>query len=163
MSTYVHFFDARTGLFTGVSMHTNLTAPKAVKAFIAENTPPGHGAYVGYVDALSQRMDVATGQLVDYQPPQPSPRHEWNPVTRRWQKQMALKRSAALARIAELEKGQHRTVRETLIRVCHAVDALKEAVASDTPQVREAVDRMYASLSRLESLETELSQLRAEL
>src|SRR5579863_1897158 len=150
MSTYVHFFDATTGLFTGVSMHTNLTTPKAVKAFIAENTPAGHGAYVGYVDALSQRMDVSTGQIVDYQPPQPSPRHEWNPVTRRWQKQLALKRSAALARIAELEKGQHRTVRETLIRACHAVDALKESVAPESAQVREAVDNTYASLSRLE-------------
>ncbi len=163
MSTYVHFYDARTGLFTGVSIHTNLTSPEEVKAFIAENTPAGHGAYVGYLDALSQRMDVSTGQIVDYQPPQPSPRHEWNPVTRRWQKQAALKRSAALARIAELEKGQHRTVRETLIRACHAIDALKEAMASDAPQVREAVDRMYAALSRLESLETELSQLRADL
>jgi hypothetical protein len=163
MSTYVHFYDATTGLFTGVSMHTNLTAPKAVKAFIAENTPPGHGAYVGYVDALSQKMDLATGQIVDYKPPQPSPRHEWNQITKRWQKQVALKRSTALARIADLEKGQHRTVRETLIRACHAVDAIKEALAPDSQQVRDAVDRMYAALSRLESLETELSQLRADL
>jgi hypothetical protein len=163
MSTYVHFYDAKTGLFTGVSIHTNLTAAKAVKAFIGENTPPGHGAYVGYVDPLSQRMDVATGQIVDYQPPQPSPRHEWNQITKRWQKQVALKRSAALARIADLEKGQHRTVRETLIRACHAVDAIKEALAPDTPQVREAVDQMYSALARLELLETELRQLRADL
>jgi division protein CdvB (Snf7/Vps24/ESCRT-III family) len=76
---------------------------------------------------------------------------------------VGLKRSAALARIAELEQGQHRTVRETLIRVCHAMDALKEALASESPQVRDAVDRMYASLSRLELLEKELGQLRADL
>ena len=163
MSIYVHFYDDKTGLFSGVSIHTNLSAPKAVKQFIAENTPAGHGAYVGYVDALSQKMDLATGHIVDYKPPQPSPRHEWNPVTKRWQKQAALNRSAALARIADLEKGQHRTVRETLIRACHAVDAIKESLAPESQPVREAVDRMYAALSRLELLETELGNLRADL
>jgi hypothetical protein len=162
MSIYVHFYDDKTGLFTGVSIHTNLTESKAVKEFIAENTPAGHGAYVGYVDALSQKIDLASGQIVDYKPPQPSPRHEWNSVTKRWQKQ-ALKRSAVLARIADLEQGQHRTVRETLIRACHAVDAIKESLAPESQPVREAVDRMYAALSRLELLETELGNLRADL
>ena len=104
-----------------------------------------------------------TGHIVDYKPPQPSPRHEWNPVTKRWQKQAALNRSAALARIADLEKGQHRTVRETLIRACHAVDAIKESLAPESQPVCEAVDRMYAALSRLELLETELGNLRADL
>jgi hypothetical protein len=163
MSSYVHFYDMTTGQFSGVSIHTNLTAPKDVKKFIAENTPAGHGAYVGYVDALSQKMDVASGQLVDYRPPQPSPKHEWNPTTKRWQRQVGMKRSTALARIAELEKGQHRTVRETLIRACHAVDAIKESLAPEAKEVREAVDRMYSALSRLELLEAELSQLRADL
>jgi hypothetical protein len=163
MSNYVHFYDSKTGLFTGVSIHTNLPEPKAVKQFVAENTPAGHGSYIGYVDALSQKMDLASGQIVDYKPPQPSPRHEWNPVTKRWQKQAALKRSAVLARIADLEKGQHRTVRETLIRACHAVDAIKESLAPESQPVREAVDRMYAALSRLELLETELGNLRADL
>ncbi|MGA8707309.1 MAG: hypothetical protein WB646_10015 [Steroidobacteraceae bacterium] len=164
MSTYVHFYDSKTGLFSGASIHTNLTAPKAVKSFISEHTPEGQGAYIGYVDPLSQKIDIQTMQLVDYQPPQPSPRHEWNPTTKRWQRQMALKRSDALARIAELEKGQHRSVRETLIRACHAVDALKEALPAQTQQqVRESVDGMYAALSRLEALETELTRLRSEL
>ncbi|HEY6451673.1 MAG TPA: hypothetical protein VIX87_03660 [Steroidobacteraceae bacterium] len=163
MSTYIHFYDAATGLFTGVSIHTNLTNPKAVKKFIADNTPRGHGGYVGYIDPLSQKIDVATGNIVDYRPPQPSPRHEWNPATKRWQRAVALKRSDALARIADLEKGQHRTVRETLIRACHAVDAIKEALAPEAAEVREAVDRMYASLARLELLEAELTQLRADL
>ena len=163
MSTYVQFYDATTGLFSGVSIHTNLTSAKAIKAFIAENTPPGHGSYVGYVDPLSQKMDLATGKLVDYRPPAPSSKHEWNPTSRRWQRSVGLKRSAALARIAELEAGQHRTVRETLIRACHAVDAIKEIVAPEAKEVREAVDRMYAALSRLELLESELAQLRADL
>jgi hypothetical protein len=109
-------------------------------------------------------MDLQSMQLVDYQPPQPSPRHEWNPTTKRWQRHTALKRSDALARIAELEKGQHRTVRETLIRACHAIDAIKETLPEQAqPQVRDPVDRMYAALSRLEALESELARLRAEL
>jgi translation initiation factor 2 gamma subunit (eIF-2gamma) len=163
MSIYIQFYDSTTGLFTGVSMHTNLASPKAIKEFIAENTPAGHGAFVGYVDPLSQKMDLATGKLVDYRPPQPSPKHEWNVVSKRWQRPVGLKRSAALARIAELEKGQHRTVRETLIRACHAVDAIKEALAPEAEEVRAAVDRMYSALSRLELLEAELGQLRADL
>jgi hypothetical protein len=163
MSIYVHFYDDKAGLFTGVSIHTNLIDPKDIKEFIAENTPSGHGAYVGYVDPLSQKMDLASGQIVDYKPPQPSPKHEWNPITKRWQKQAALKRSVVLARIADLEKGQHRTVRETLIRACHAVDAIKESLAPESQPVREAVDRMYAALSRLELLETELGSLRSDL
>lgn len=164
MSRYVHFYDAKTGLFSGVSIHTNITEGKVLNKFIGENTPPGNGHYIGYVDPLSQKMDLETGQLIDYRPPQPSPRHEWNPSTRRWQRQVALKRSEALARIADLERGQHRTVRETLIRACHAVDAVKEALPADKqPKVIEFVDRMYAALSRLEALETELTRLREEL
>jgi hypothetical protein len=163
MSTHVHLYDAATGLFTGVSLHTNVTGPKALTAFIAENTPAGQSAYVGYVDPLAQKIDVATGQLIDYRPPKPTPAHEWNATTKRWQKPVGLKRPAALARIAELETGQHRTVRETLINVCHAVDALKEALAPASTPVREAVDRMYATAARLELIEAELGRLRADL
>lgn len=163
MSTYVHFYDASTGLFTGVSIHTNLTSAKAVKDFIAENTPAGHGSFIGHVDPLSQKMDVTTRQLVDYKPPQPSPRHEWNPTTKRWQRQAVLKRSEVLARISELEKGQHRTVREALIRACHTIDAVKESLPAPAPHLRESVDRMYASLARLEALDEELTRLRSEL
>ena len=166
MSIYVHFYDDKTGLFTGVSMHTNLSDPKAVKRFIAENTPAGHGcrrpAYAWM--RCRRRWIWPAGHIVDYKAPFAAiaPAHEWNPVTKRWQKQ-ALKRSAVLARIADLEKGQHRTVRETLIRACHAVDAIKESLAPESQPVREAVDRMYAALSRLELLETELGNLRADL
>ena len=39
---------------------------------------------------------------------------------------------------------------------------IKEALAPEAAEVREAVDRMYAALSRLELLETELGQLRAD-
>ena len=58
MSIYVQFYDSATGLFTGVSMHTNVTTPKAIKAFIAENTPSGHGAFVGYVGRISPEKGI---------------------------------------------------------------------------------------------------------
>ncbi len=163
MSTHVHVYDSASGLFTGVSLHTNVTSPEDLAAFIAENTPSGQGAYVGYVDPLAQKIDVETGLLIEFRPPAPSPKHEWNATTKRWQRPVGLRRSAALARIAELETGQHRTVRETLIRVCHAVDTLKEALAPQSKDVREAVDRMYAAVSRLELIEAELGRLRADL
>ena len=163
MSTHINIYSSSTGLFTGVSLHTNVTAAPALAAFIAENTPAGQDAYVGYCDPLSQKIDVATGHLIDYRPPQPSPTHEWNATAKRWQRPVGLKRSAALARIAELETGQHRAVRETVIKVCHAIDALKEALAPSSKEVRESVDRMYAAAARLELIEVELNRLRAAL
>lgn len=39
---------------------------------------------LGEYDHLSQRVDLQTGEVVDYIPPQPTPRHEWNPETKRW-------------------------------------------------------------------------------
>jgi hypothetical protein len=163
MSIHIHIYDLATGVFTGVSLHTNLKKPADITAFIAANTPEGHGAYVGYVDPLSQRFDLATRTVVDYRPPQPSPRHEWNATSKRWQRPASINRSEVLKKIAELEAGQHRAVRETLIQACHAIDALKEALAPTSGPVREAVDRMYAAVARLEKIETDLEQMRQEL
>jgi hypothetical protein len=164
VSTHVHIYDLTTGLFTGQAHHTNVKDPAAIANFIDESTPPGHGAYIGkYVDYLSKRVDVSTGLLVEYQPPQPSRRHVWNAEAKRWQVKNREQREIALARIAQLEAGTHRAVRETLIRACEAVDALKEAVASKSPEVREAVDRLYSCVARLEVSEAELDELRRDL
>ena len=164
MSTHVHIYDLSTGLFTGQTHHTNLKEPAAVASFIDESTPPGHGAYIGkYVDYLSKKVDVSTGLLVEYQPPQPSRKHNWNPEAKRWQVKNREQRDIALARIAQLESSTHRAVRETLIRACEALDAIKEAVASKSPEVREAVDRLYSCVARLEVSEAELEELRRDL
>jgi hypothetical protein len=164
VSKHVHIYDLKTGLFTGNSHHTNVKDPAAVAAFIDESTPPGHGAYVGkYVDYLSKKVDVQTGLLVEYQPPQPSRKHVWNLESKRWQLKSRDQREQTLKRIAELESSTHRAVRETLIRACEAVDALKEAVASKSPEVREAVDKLYSSVARLEVSEAELEELRRDL
>jgi hypothetical protein len=154
----------KTGLFTGKSHHTNVKDPSAVASFIDESTPSGHGAYVGkYVDYLSKKVDVSTGLLVEYQPPQPSRKHTWNAEAKRWQVKNREQRELTLKRIAELEASTHRAVRETLLRACEAVDALKEAVASKAPEVRDAVDRLYSSVARLEVSEAQLDELRREL
>ena len=40
---------------------------------------------------------------------------------------------------------------------------LKEAVASSSPEVREAIDRLYSCVARLEVSEAELEELRRDL
>ena len=164
MSTHVHIYDLTTGLFTGQAHHTNVKDQAAIATFIDESTPTGHGAYIGkYVDYLSKKVDVSTGLLVEYQPPQPSRRHTWNPEAKRWQIKSREQRDITLARIAQLESSTHRAVRETLIRACEALDAIKEAVAAKSPEVREAVDRLYSCVARLEVSEAELDELRRDL
>lgn len=106
------FYDLETGLFSG----RTFSGPQGCK----ENTPIGHGAHEGQVDHLSQRKDLNTGALVDYQPPQPSPDHEWSADQKRWQlstaaQQRLIARELALARIAVLEASQHRAIRESAL------------------------------------------------
>ena len=154
----------KTGLFTGQAHHISAREPDAVTAFINENTPPGHGAYVGkYVDYQSTKVDIDTGLLTEYQPPQPSRKHVWNPETKRWQARTREQRETVLARITQLETGSHRAVRETLIRACEALDAIKEAIGVQSADVKEAVDRLYTCVARLEVSEAELEKLRQEL
>jgi hypothetical protein len=164
LSTHVHIYDLSTGLFTGQAHHTNVREQAAIEKFIDESTPTGHGAYIGrYVDYLSKKVDVSTGLLVEYQPPQPSRKHTWNAEAKRWHIKNREQREITLSRIAQLEAGTHRAVRETLIRACEALDAIKEAVASKSPEVREAVDRLYSCVARLEVSEAELDELRRDL
>jgi Domain of unknown function (DUF4376) len=75
------FYDTATGAL----------APSALTcaaAQVAANTPPGHAAIEGRFDPLSQRVDLATGQVVDYQPPAPAADElrtwAWDEATRRW-------------------------------------------------------------------------------
>ena len=108
----VSFYHCETGIFNG--RHLMVSDP----SMIPLNTPPDHIAIEGdHYDPLTQRVDVATGKVVDHIPPQPSADHEWNSISRRWQlrpeitaKQQA--RQAALGRITELELKALRALRE---------------------------------------------------
>ena len=76
MNTY-SLYVADTGLFTGVSIfcpHMDL----------ARNIPEGQSCVLGEYARLSQRVDLATGLVIDYIPPQPSVNHAWNSETKRW-------------------------------------------------------------------------------
>lgn len=68
--------------------------------------------------------------VIDYQPPQPSPEHEWNHDTRRWRlsesAQAKVEASViARARIAALEASQHSEVRKALLGDRTAMGALQ--------------------------------------
>lgn len=109
-------FDVKTGLFVGRIFATNIGADHEHAAALAANTPAGMGAVEGMHDHLSRRIDIHTGEIVDYQPPPPSAEHEWNKETKRWaltaivRDAMQVKRDAA-ARISELEAGQASHIR----------------------------------------------------
>jgi hypothetical protein len=108
----VSFYHRETGVFNG--RHLMVSDP----ALIPLNTPPDHIAIEGdHYDPLTQRVDVATGKVIDHIPPPPSAEHEWNSISRRWQlkpevtaRQKA--RESALARITALELKALRALRE---------------------------------------------------
>jgi hypothetical protein len=110
---HASFYHKDTGIFSGYHVHTD-------EPGIALNTPPDHVAIEGAHDHLSKRVDLTTGEVIDYQPSAPSPDHEWNADTKRWQLSAAAlgkiaAKSAALARIAALEASQHAVLRKALL------------------------------------------------
>ena len=81
------------------------------------NTPDGCGAIEGKYHAGSQRVDLETGEVVEYQPPQPDADHEWNNDARGWVLRPDVvaeraRRAAVLAQIIALESKQARPLRE---------------------------------------------------
>ena len=134
----VSFYHRETGLFSG--RHLMVSDP----SMIALNTPPDHVAIEGdHYDPLTQKVDVTTGKVVDNLPPQPSPDHEWNPNSRRWQlrpevaaKQKA--REAALARITELELKALRALREHALGKPGAQERLR-TIDSEIGKLRETL------------------------
>lgn len=110
MMKHYRYYDEATGLFHSATVKA--TDPKDALAGI----PAGHRIIEGEFDHLSQRVEISTGQIVDYQPPQPSQDHEWNPETKRWQLCAAAeRRQSALVQIAALEATQPRAIREALL------------------------------------------------
>jgi hypothetical protein len=77
-----HFYDLKTGIFTGSTFSFFASVDESI---VEANTPEGCRAIEGSFDHLRQRVDIETGEVVDYQPPQPDEFHEWNDETKRWQ------------------------------------------------------------------------------
>jgi len=108
---------------------------------LAGMTPAGLTSIEGAHDHLCKRVDVATGEVVDYQPPQPSPHHEWD--GRRWN----LSSAAQQAKAAE-------------------GGALVALAAADQRRIRALSDLalgIAGATARLESIEAECAQHRARL
>lgn len=133
------FYDPATGALTG----RTYAGPESL---LALNTPPGHHALKGHHDHLSKRVDLQSGAVVDWQPPQPSPDHQWDQQSRRWQlsasaQERQAARAEALERIAALEAAQHRAVRELLLELASEHPGLNRLQEIDTQiaQLREAV------------------------
>jgi hypothetical protein len=132
-------FDKVTGEFIGQTFSTDQQDYQAPTDF-----PDGHGVIEGLHDHLSKRVDVATGEVVDYQPPQPSADFEWNAEMKRWQLTAAAAakidgNASARARIAVLENAQHRAVREAMLDPLGGIARLKainDEIASLRPQLQ---------------------------
>jgi hypothetical protein len=130
-------YEAATGLFTGKRLQCD------EDALLQMRLPPGTLAREGGFDHMSQRVDLATGCIVDYHPLAPSSDHEWNAASKRWQIKPGVRenegrRAVVFARIHALETSQGRAVRE--------------ATLGDP-----------AALKRLKEIDAEIASLRAEL
>jgi hypothetical protein len=117
------FYDAATGRFDGQQV---LASSDAIKAMV----PDGFIAIDGHYDPLTQRVDIATGEVVDYQPPAPSADYEWNKDAKRWQLTPAIAakqaaRTSALTLIGQLEAKGIRAMRELALSVPGAQDRLR--------------------------------------
>lgn len=117
------FYDPTTGLFTG---HVLSGSDNDLAANLPENLAAIQGRY----DRLSQRVNVETQQVEDWQPPQPDDDHEWraeapDAPTRaeqrwRWVKKADVvereRRAAqAQAKINDMERSAARAMREALL------------------------------------------------
>lgn len=113
----VHFFSLNTGLLSAHSLRISSANADAV---IKANTPPDHAPIEGVSDPISQRVDLETRQIIDYQPSAPDEDHEWYAHIRRWVLKPDIakaraEKSAALAEIVAIERSQQRAVRELAI------------------------------------------------
>ncbi len=75
--TEYHIYSMTDGVFTGCSISCS-------QSHLDVNVPDGHSCLPGAIDYLSQRVDLATGLVIDYQPPQPSINHVWDAAKKRW-------------------------------------------------------------------------------
>lgn len=134
MNKHWHFYHADSGLFSTV---TFAGPPASLQA----NTPRGLVAIEGYYNVTCQRVDTASGNVVDYEPPPPDGNHEWNARFRCHVKTpAALAREAALAEIEALEIKQRRPLRELALNPADAeARARVAAIEAQIAELRESL------------------------
>lgn len=131
MSTWA-IYDEKTGRIV-----SHFTGPQSQ---LAANLPAGHAAKDGRFDPLCQRVNTESGEIEDYQPPQPDADHEWHAESKRWVLSEAasarrMRIQHARARITQLENSQHRAIRETALGDPDAAARLK-AIDQEIAQLR---------------------------
>lgn len=142
-----HFYSSSTGLLSGRTFTTDEADETLAKLSLKCNTPIGHAHVLcdGHLDHLSKRVDITTGEVVDYQPPQPSDHHEWNDTTKRWvinaERQAKLDaHQGALAQIDSLEKVQNRFLREVHLGVnVEKATARLKAIEEEIVKLRKSI------------------------
>ena len=135
------FYDPATG---NVYPRKLQCFARVSEAFVAANTPDGAIAIEGDFDPLSQRIDLETGQAVEFQPPRPEG-YTWDADLKRWTKPQSMqdaesRRLNALARIEDLEKRQARPVREL------AVDPTNDEARRRVNEIEQQISQLRASL-----------------
>lgn len=135
------FYDQQTGLFTG----------RQRRSAQLGRVPDGCGAVEGAYDHLSQRVELSSGQVVDYQPPRPDDDHEWREDVvngrPRWVKRddvLERERLAAEARreIDRLERSQLRAMRElaidpTSVEAKQRLQQIDDEIAAKRPALKQ--------------------------
>lgn len=93
-----HFYDQATGLFSGASF----SGSEAELAQQLAHRGAGVGAHAGAVDHLSQKIDLATGAIIDHKPDPPWDGTDltlyvwwWDASARRWKLRPRLKKLRA--------------------------------------------------------------------
>jgi hypothetical protein len=119
------FYDKKTGVLHQSKFSTDDPSQ------LAGNVPPEHGAIDGHHDHMRKRVNVETGELIDYQPPAPSAEHVWDEASKTWNLNpdaMAKieRRRTAYARIAVLESSTLRSLREHALGYVGAEQKLKD-------------------------------------
>lgn len=144
--TTITIFDEQSGAFGRV-----LRLPASAKP--ETQLRPGESYKVGVYDKHSQRVEMATGAVVDYIPPPPDADHEWDLIAKRYRKRVDVLRAEAAdtqarERIAELEQSKLR--------------ALTDHVLSPDVEVEIGGRRMLPK-DRVAELEAAIAELRKDL
>jgi hypothetical protein len=136
------FYSEHDGIFVDRKIRAN------VERIALANAPPGCIAIEGDYDRLTQRVDIATGEVIGYQPPRPDDDHEWDERSERWvlRPEIAAWERSRQAALAELE----------------SIDAKRSRALSDqvlTPNMK--ADDGKTPRDRLQDLEVRAQSLRS--
>lgn len=151
MTTW-HIYSLETGIFTGQSVTGD-------DATLAANVPDGCGGAADVIDWASQRVDLATGAVIDWQPPAPADdamrTWAWHAGAKRWidQPTLAARRAQRMQEvqlaIQTQEAAQARPMRELL-------QALLNSHAPDQ-QPRARMQHIADEIARLQALRAALA------